>query len=360
MHQGQPVRRDGVVAPAARFAAGPGEVVVTAAQRAAVGLDHWMDGAMGIARHGGRTVALAPNGARTARHDLGAGGFVAGLEDAHQELARPREHHDHASGGALHVDDETGALWLSYHAERFTGGDPSDYWSSIGFAVGDPDGRELRDLGMVVSSDMAEHREPRMRPVEVGPGSFVVHDGQVHLYFTDRSTLDTRANLGVARCSLDEVRRAVAEDRAPRFSKYFAGSFREPGLGGRATDLLPHATHRTIWFDVAYVVPLGCYLLVASVVTDMVRRRARWAHVCRTSPDGLRWSAPQVLHRGEYGEELIYLSLDSGTTHQRRIEGDGLDLYRVSSRAAFRWDDAHLERCRVTWTPTQTPAPTTA
>jgi hypothetical protein len=328
-----------------RFTAGPPEVVASAQDRRRLGLHHWVDGTMGIDRSSNGGLVVAPNGPRIARHRLGPCALLDGLEDADQAILHLRDPLDHASGGPLHRDPETGDLLLVYHGERFANGDPDDYWSFLGLAVSHDDGQTFADLGPILTSPFAETDAARHRPVEVGPGGFVVRDGWWYLWFVDRGEGACPTGLGVARASVGEVRDAVAAGRAPGFAKYHRGSFDQPGLGGAATDLIEGERRPLLWFDVAVLGDLDVLVQVSSTVLG----RRRWQHLVRVSADGLRWTPPVPLYPDDIVEEVLYVTIDSGGPDQRRIDGDGFDLYRVASSTRYRWDDARLERVRVRW-----------
>lgn len=350
--------RDGKPAVRLRFDASPPDVLVTREQRIAAGLHHWIDGTMGIARLADRTLAFAPNGARTARHLLiedgaedrsGDRGFVTGLEHAEQRILGARERSDHLSGGPALVDPETQSILLLYHGERFTDRDPQDYWSFLGLAVSDDAGRRFEDLGTIVTSSQPERDPGRDRPVEIGPGGFAIHDGWMYVFFLDRGILTTHLNLGVARARLDEVWAAARRRQAPRFHTYLDGAFDQPAIGGRATDLLPGLKQRVLWFDVTRIEELDLLLLVYGTVTGHQGGVTHWTHLARWSHDAVHWSDPVALYPEPVEQEMLYLAMDSGGADPRTITGDRFDLYRVVSTAAFRWDDAQLERLTVRW-----------
>ncbi len=335
-----------------RFRASPPETLVTSVERGAVGLHHWVDGTMGFLRDQGRTTVVAPNGPRLARHDLTTGTFVTGLLAADDTIEGLGPDVDHASGGPLHRDPDTGTVVLVYHGETFVGGAPELFRSFLGMAVSHDDARTFTDLGPIVTTPVPapDDHEAHRRPVDVGPGGFVVRDGWFQLYFQDRGILETRLNLGTARARLDDIVHAAGHGRPPTFQKYFEGTWTEPGLGGRATDLLPDHRCRVVWFDVAHLVALDATLCVFSTV----RRAAggvghEWVHLGAVATDGLDFSTPVPIEDAGDPAELIYLTLDSGGPDQRRIEGNRFDIYRVRSTRPYRWDDARLERVRVTW-----------
>jgi hypothetical protein len=312
----------------------------------ALGLEHWVDGAMGFLRRQGRATVIAPNGARIARHELSVGGWDAPTA-TQIAIDHPRQPADHASGGPVFYDEAHDQLFLFYHGETFTAGDPSDYWSSIGLAVSDDDGVTFDDLGRIITSDQREDDPERSRPVELGPGSFVVHDGWFYVYFQDRGNGPVRRRLSVARAAVDDVVAAGRARRTPTFAKYHEGTWEEPGLGGRSSELLD--VPWVVWFDVATIEPLGCHLLVFST-SWLADSRPNWMYMTALSADGIHWEHVTPLLDQPVHDEIIYLTIDSGGPDQRRITESSFHLYRTRATTPYRWDDAWLECLDVSYT----------
>ncbi len=334
---------------AVRFRSTPATTVVSHEDRIAAGLDHWVYGSMGILRTNDRTLAIAPNGPRLARHDLAAGGFVGGLVSASDTIAGLGPDVAHASGGPLFHDRPTGLTMLVYHGETFADGDPTDYWAFLGMAVSQDEGTTFTDLGRILTSTIADSRSAGPRPVEVGPGGFVIRNGWWYLYFQDRAIDHIRVNLGVARARVDAVLAAVAAGRAPTFHKFARGRWDQPGLGGVADDLFAGRKHPVLWYDVAHLAAIDATLVVYSSVRRVKSGAYEWLHLGAVSHDGIHFSEAAPLSPDSHGDELLYLTIDSGGPDQRVIRGDRFDLYRVQSTERFRWNGAHLERFEVVW-----------
>jgi hypothetical protein len=345
---------EAATAPAVTFRAGPPETVVDHATRVDGGLRHWVDGTMGIHRHGGATTVIAPNGGRLARHDLTMSDFAAGPRAADARIRNQVTPSDHASGGPLHYDERSGQLLLAYHGETFSRGDPADFYAFIGLAVSDDHGETFDDLGRIITSHLDEGDRYRPRPVDVGSGAFVVRDGWFLAYFQDRGNGPTRRRLSVARARVDDVVAAARDRRTPVFAKYHDGRWDQPGCGGVSAELLDHVPW-VVWFDTAVLEPLGCVLLVYST-SWLVDGVPHWMHLAALSPDGLRWSTPVPLLGEPVTDEIIYLTIDSGGPDQRTITGSSFDVYRTRSSTPERWDHAWLERVPVTFEPVTVPA----
>lgn len=340
--------------PRVAFAASAPVTVLDHADRQHLGLHFWVDGTMGFHRQAGRTTVISPNGGRIARHVLGTGGFAGGVQDTHLEIGGARRRLDHASGGPLYHDEASGLLLLVYHGESFANGDPDDFYAFIGMAVSDDTGASFTDLGAIITSELAEDDPDRPRPFDVGSGAYVARDGWFLVYFHERGSQGRvrRRNLLVARAPIAEVVEAARQRQTPTFVKYFEGRFTEPGLGGLASELIPHAAHPVLWFDTAWIEAIDSVLLVHSTVAMQPDGVAGWNHAAALSRDGLNWGPATCLYDRPTSDELIYLTIDSGGPDQRRITGDTFDLYRVRSSTRFRWDDARLEKVAVSWQPT--------
>jgi hypothetical protein len=322
-------------------------VVVDHDERVESGLDLWCDGTMGIHRTDGRTLVVSPNGGRLAHHDLSGGDFAHALLCSESSIRGHRGPWDHASGGPLLASPDGADLLLVYHGETFTDGEAHDYYSFLGMARSVDGGRRFDDLGPVVRLHHRVDDPQRPRPVEIGSGSPVVHDGWLHLYFQDRTVHEVSSSLSVARARLDDVWDAVRADRAPSFTKYHGGRWSSPGLDGPADDLLSGCFPPALWSDTAWVDVLDCFLVLYSTVTSVVGGLAEWMHFAALSRDGVTWGQPRPLYSRPVIGEILYLSIDSTGQDQRRIEGTGFDLYRIWSDRRWRWHNARLERVRV-------------
>lgn len=329
--------------------------MATAQRRGELGLDHWIDGTMGIHRRAGRTLVVSPNGPNLAIHrldsepagsdlarDLGAGVHAPGwpIRGLPADV-------DHASGGPLHFDEDSGLLFLLYHGEYFEAGDHRDYYSFLGLAVSRGD-EHFHDLGPIVTSDLDRRDPARHRPVEMGPGAIAVIDGWFHVYFCDRGHEYIRRHLSVARARVDDLVECARANRAPRFTKYADGRFSQPGIGGLSAELLGHTRLWVAWYDVMHLGQHGRWLLLFSTSRRPLNGVPRWNYGVSESTDGITWSAPRELLGAPEPAEILYVSLDSGERDQRCCASDSFDLYRTRASAAYRWDDATVERLRIT------------
>lgn len=342
---------DGVGRPTISFRASLPELVASRDDRRAAGLHHWIDGTMGIVRHDGRTLVVAPNGRNMSRHVVAAGGrLVEGVVDADQPILGCPPDVAHASGGPLFRDGGTGALVVVYHGETFVDGDHERFFSFLGLAVSTDDGNTFRDVGRILTSDLPE-TDMSNRPLELGPGAAVRVGEYLYVYFTERTIGSQRLRLGVARARFDDVVDAALRPETPDFRKFHAGAFGSPGLGGPAAELIDNPSLYVGWFDVAHLAEPDLMLLVFSTVPRAQAGDHRWFHFAAWSRDGLSWSEPVPLYGEGVDGEMLYLTLDSGGPEQRRIDAREFDLYRVTATTPYRWDDAWVERVRVSWEP---------
>jgi hypothetical protein len=321
-------------------------VIADAHERRARGLDFWVDGTMGFHRVEGRTLVLAPNGPALSRFCVDDATLLDGLVASQEGILDLPPGVEHASGGPLVVDPTSGRIVLVYHGETFHEGDPSDFYSFLGMASAEGPGAPFRDLGRIITSDVADDDPTRQRPVELGPGGCLLRDGWLLVYFLDRHRWGVRRHLSVARARIEDVFDAAAQGRPPVFQTYDGRGWGEPGLGGRAVDLLASTPFPVMWFDVAWLAQVDAAVCVFSTVNWEVSSW-RWTHAVTTSVDGLRWSTPRLLYPTPLDGEALYVSIDSAGSSPRTVDGDTFDLYRVRATATFRWDDAVVERLSV-------------
>lgn len=333
--------------PEVSFSSTPPTVVVDHHERLARGLDMWCDGTIGIHRAGGSALAVSPNGGCLARHDLSSGGLEAPPVVADQSIAAMRGPWDHASGGPLLAAPDGDDLLLVYHGETFADGDAHDYYSFLGMARSSDGGGVFEDLGPVVRLDHAMDDPNRPRPIEVGSGSPVLHDGWLYLYFQDRSIREIRKNLCVARAPLGRVWEAARRGEAPELWKYHAGCWESSGLDGPADDLMPGRFPPVLWSDTAWVEVLERFMVVYATVTAVVGGVAEWMHMASFSTDGVSWGPPHPLYSRPVIGEILYLTIDSTGPDQRRIDGTTFDVYRIWSDRSWRWHNARLEKVTV-------------
>ena len=336
-------RRPSAMAPVAspsrpEFTAGKPETIYTRAQLVAHGLHYWPDGNIGVVPKGnGQADFYAANSIRSA-HTIGTLAAPATrTERTALDIRGIGSQYAYRAGGPVYRDDSTGMLLMLYHAERHFGGNGAVFYSEIGMAVSTDDGRSFRDLGIVLSPHVSP--SPRFT-VEMGGGTFTVHDGYFYVFFRDAMSRDAGVNLAVARAPVGEVVRAAKQGKAPLFRKYYGGAFSEPGRAGRAT-ALEAGNPLNRWMSVTYNTALDRFVLVIS----KTQGSALSTLYLTTSRDGIKWSVrvPILTRRAE----LFYPSI-IGATGSGLTTGDKFYVYFTASENwRNRWADADLKRVAV-------------
>lgn len=202
-----------------------------------------------------------------------------------------------------------GKLYAFYHAEDHTGmpslgpGRPHGYYATVAVAESSDGGYNWTKLGPVIVSakpkDFKAHPNHNARGVAL-PGITVDRSGKyLYLYYADQSF----SNPGGIQTS---VARADLTEGPPipgNFSKYFQGSFSEPGIGGRETHVLSAARRQgsfAMYANPTYVPSLDRYIAVFNVLN-----RREHSVECEApkisgiylahSQDGINWSEPTQL-----------------------------------------------------------------
>lgn len=202
-----------------------------------------------------------------------------------------------------------GKLYAFYHAEDHQGmpslgpGRPNGYYATVAVAESSDGGHNWTKLGPVIVSaktkDFKAHPNHNARGVSL-PGITVDRSGKyLYLYYTDQSFSNPGGNQTcVARADL------TAGPPVPgSFSKYFQGSFSEPGIGGQETHVLSAAARQgsfAMYANPSYVSTLDRYIAVFNILN----RREHLAEseapkisgiYLAHSQDGINWSEPTQL-----------------------------------------------------------------
>jgi hypothetical protein len=312
---------------------GPKEVIYKASQPKSLG--SWPDGNMGVISNGDGTYDFyAANGSSPQ--------LVTGtLEDPAQSKKRkvtiynvPKKTYKYVAGGPVYEDEATGARFMVYHAEIHKKG---KYSSLLGLAAStDPDGQAFWDLGPIIEPNMPHLQAPWS--VDVGGGSFAIHDGYFNVYYRDYMANGSSAELAVARAPLAQMVSNSLNGMTTPFTKYHNGSWSQPGRGGMASPL-EAGNPANWWSSVSYNDYLDQLVLVSS----------QWQSggtgpdlYLATSSDGVNWSArqPLVLDAGEQMYPTII-----GTADDPQISGQSFYVYYTDGK---RWKSSQLVRRMVT------------
>jgi len=344
------------------FTVGDPVPVVTKAQRDAKGLLYWPDGPMGAINEGNGTYvfyASGVEGSQRGRMAMTVGTLDNPAGDGSATIVtisniKGERNFAYLAGGQVYKLDEN-TLLLFYHTETPTGPILPDggrrSYNEIGAAVStakDSNNRftSFRDLGIVLSPTEPYNENADCYGME---GWYTVHDGYLYCYFEDDpgdpNDPNYQIELAVARASLDEIKAAVNEDRAPVFRKYYNGGFTEPGRNGKSSPL-ERGNPNTWGIDVSYNTYLNKFLMILG----------QWEFdgpdlYLMVSDDGINWSDRYLIANDD--GELYMPSTVGGPEVGQRETGKEFYVYYVRSsigvtNGGARWGDAELVRRTIT------------
>ncbi len=311
------------------FTIGAPEIVYTKSQRKAGG-SNWPDGNLGVISNGDGTYDFY--GANGTKPVMTTGTLLnpAISKKSVSITGVPKKTFSYLAGGPVFEDQYSGARLMIYHAED--GGKGKNFYAMLGMAIS-TDGQEFRDLGLIIRPNLPAGN------AEVGGGSFAIIDGHLNVYYRDTLADGSTAEVAVARAPMAELMTNALSGRSTSFTKYYNGSWSEPGLGGRSAHI-ENVNSPNSWLGVSYNDHLGQLVLVSS----------QWSGdggdlYYATSPDGVNWAPRRPL------------AVDSGEQFYPTIIGTGADpthsdqsfyvYYTDSQKGAWsRWSDAQLRRAQ--------------
>jgi hypothetical protein len=320
-------------ASAVDFSIGSAEVVYSKSQRKSAGGSAWPDGSFGVIPNGNGTFDFyGPNSSKSV---LTIGTLADPGGDKKHSVSIdgiPKKTFSYVAGGPVYEDPYTGARLMIYHAED--GGKGKSFYSMLGMAIcTDGSGTNFRDLGLIIRPTLSGGQ------AEVGGGSFAIVNGYMNVYYTDW-TADGHANfVSVARTSMADLMNNAIVGRSTAFTKYYNGTWSEPGLGGRSSSL-ENGNPANSWAGVSY----------NSYLNQLVMVSSQWSAdggdlYLTTSSDGVTWAPRQPL-AVDPGEQF-YPSLIG---QEGSITGQQFYAYYTDSKkgAWGRWGDAQLRRRSIT------------
>jgi hypothetical protein len=238
---------------------------------------------------------------------------------------------------------------MFYHGELHQP-DASDFYSYIGLAVSTDGGLTFEDLGQIIRPEMAVDDPDRQGAVDVGPGAYMIKDGNFYVYFKDSRGDGSTVNMAVARAPISEVLAAAELGTTSTWLKYSGGTFSTPGVGGAADNIFEFSPSYTNWMDVVYLEQLDQYVMVTTSINNS---SIGSMHYITTSEDGIEWSVVEEIYDDYSPDELPYVTLSApGYLNQKTITGTEFELIRTVSTSAytgFRWTDARVERLTISF-----------
>jgi hypothetical protein len=320
------------------LAVGPKQVIYTKSQRSSKGLGTWPDGNLGVVSNGkGGYEFYGPNGSSPVK-TTGSLTDPAQSKSSVKITGLPKSTYSYVSGGPVYRDEASGARVMIYHAEK-AGKKAADFHSVLGMAVAtDAAGLNFRDLGTIV--------EPNLQSgaTEVGGGSFAILGSYFDVYYRDKAASGASSELAVARAPVADLISNALSGRATSFTKYYNGSWSQPGRGGLASPL-EVGNPGNSWSGVSY----NDYLNQLVMVSAQSAPGGEDLYLA-TSADGVNWSPRQAIAL-DAGEQF-YPSL-VGTGPDPQHTGQSFYVYYTDSQkgAWNRWQDAQLARRSITINP---------
>lgn len=311
------------------------EIIYTKKQRSSAGGSYWPDGNFGVVSNGDGTYDFyAANGPKPV---VSTGTLLKpGDNDRSVSIVNvPKKKYDYIAGGPVYEDPWSGARLMIYHAEVHQK-NQQQFYSVLGMAIStDPAGRTFTDLGEII--------RPNVPPgvAEVGGGSFAIVNGYLNVYYRDWLSDYSTAEVAVARAPMADIMNNALAGVGTSFSKYYNGSFSQPGLGGKSS-YLENGNPNNGWLSVSYNEYLGQMMMVTS----------QWSAsgndlYLATSPDGINWSPRQPIAL-DAGEQFYPTIVGTGS-QPMRTDKSFYVYYTDSNKGAWdRWDDAQLRRREIT------------
>jgi hypothetical protein len=200
----------------------------------------------------------------------------------------PGAYDEHYAGiSSVFIDKGRKEVLGFFHAEKPTGGKnkegTSRFYATIGLAVSTDGGRSFKKIGPILTG---RPEDPEWKGTAQGNADVSVcldHTGQwLYAYYTEHSRRDPAT--GKARSVITCMARSKVTDggRPGTWKKYYKGSFEEPGLGGKDSEVAncwaPHVT---------YIPAMKKYVMMGN----------RGCVGFYTSDDGIKWGNPTVLFK---------------------------------------------------------------
>ena len=323
---------DGGVQPP--FVLGPREVIQTPAQRIAAGLQYWPDGLIDARNVSGNYVFYGAQGEQVGQpaHPVRTTGTLTTpyRSPVHQPFTTLQAF-NYVAGGPVYRDPQTGMHLMIYHAETYLAG-PTVFTVSLGLAKSTDCGNTWQDLGLILQP------QDRTQHCDMNGGTFAVNGTDLFVWHKDRDNIGFKYNC-VAKAELADVLANARAGLTTQFLKWDGTAFTQPGLGGPAVALMP-GNPAGGWFSVTWNTFRQKWVMIGVDVTTQPVSNLFWSE----SPDGIAWSAREVLATGA----ATYPSL-VGTGPNAKITGQTFYVYYMDKPTnAFDWNVMEFSRRLIT------------
>lgn len=172
------------------------------------------------------------------------------------------------------------------HIEREDATPGAEGWGRIGLAWSTNYGDNFKYLGHIaIPYNDPEH-------INVTGVPYFVKDGYFHAYYLDRchpeGRTGTRPNAAVIRAKVSDVVAAARKGEVSSWNKYYEGSWSEPGIGGRCTELW-QAKDGIIHSDAVYSTHTNKAYMVRQRSKNESTGQPAWLSLFE-STDGIKWT----------------------------------------------------------------------
>ena len=331
------------------------ETLYTKEQRDEKALFWWPDGSMGVTKNGGSYSFYAANSKNNAKTTGTLDDPAKTVDYAGGKLENLMGDYDYLAGGPVFTHQ--GVLYMIYHFERHHDNDAMRFYSGLGLAYSNDQGKTFTDLGTIMQPNIDFDHPGGHGIVEVCGGAYIIDGGYIYVYFRDR--LNDGAYLivdgyftkiagegsedialSVMRASLEDIATAQANGTTPMFIKYYDGEFSQPGVSGLSSNILGEIGS-VRWFDFLYDKSLNEYVMIYAQNTTSTAVNLFLAR----SADKINWSIPmQMTHETD---ECFYPTAISTGDDPKISDGSFYVFYTQAMPSANRWTFASVKRIEV-------------
>lgn len=326
-------------------------VLVTAVQRTNLGLLYWPDSPLNVRTNGSGGYmfygdnAYATNSPFTKDQSTCAvtsgtlDNPVAAIVTTNTQIANlPAS--DYAAGGPVYYDAPSQTYIMFYHVENWANEDPVWYTASLWLASG-KDGVHFTNVGEIISPQIPFNNTNEFSQ-DVGAGQYIVASNNVYVPFIlVTNVAHNGVGFGMAVCPLASfIASVVVTNTAPVFSKWYNGSFSQPGLGGMGTSLVTGARGNEVytWASTKYAPFLGLWVTVVAVSEAAGDCMRVWYSTNLTS-----WFGDDVVRSSN---SVVYCNLYSPDGGEGNLGATNY-LYGLSCNFSDFWGSATVSRWQL-------------